>query len=266
VIVAGMALGGIRVQRRHPFTLALIARMSVPPPAALVPAIDGLVRSLVGAGVWAKLDMLKIQAVHDEQAARLNWISSDYTSTAVNSPTFTAYRGFNGNGTPSYMNTGFNPGAAIGAKFVRDSASLGLWSLTNSSNVVNDMGNWNGGWGASIQARWSEGVFTVAANSGVLANDPSDTSLGFFSWSRSNSTNVEKYKNATLVRTEAKDSSPVHNMPIYLGAINFNNSATSFGARQYACVFAGGALSQSEQSATYTALYSYLSHPAVGAV
>jgi hypothetical protein len=240
--------------------------MSVPPPAALVPAIDGLVRSLVGAGVWAKLDMLKIQAVHDEQAARLNWISSDYTSTAVNSPTFTAYRGFNGNGTTSYINTGFNPGAAIGAKFIRDSAFLGLWSLTNSSNVVNDMGNWNGGWGASIQARWSDGVFTVAANSGVLANDPSDTSLGFFSWSRTNSNTLDKYFNDNLVRTQTSWSSILHNMPIYLGALNFNNSPTSFGARQYACVCSGGAVTQPVQAALYAALHTYLSHPAVGAV
>ena len=249
-----------------PQTQSLIARMSVAPSAARVRVIDTLVRALVAAGVWPKLDALYLLAAHHEQAARLNWVSAAHTMTAVNSPTFTVDRGFNGNGTTSYMNTTFNPGAAAGAKFVRDSAFLGIWSLTNSSNAINDIGHWNGAVGAAIQARIAGNIFSVAANSGVLTGDPSLTSVGFFAWSRTNATTVDKYVNDALVRTQTSASAAVNNIPFYLGALNQNGAPQQVNTRQYACVLIGDGFRMEEEAATYSALRSYLSHPTVGAV
>ena len=244
----------------------LIVRMTVKPTAARVRVIDTLMRALLTAGVWPKLDALYLLAAHHEQAARLNWVSAAHTMTAVNSPTFTVDRGFNGNGTTSYMNTTFDPGAAAGAKFVRDSAFLGIWSLTDSSNAINDIGNWNGAWGAAVQARIAGNRFSVAANSGVLTADTSLTSVGFFAWSRTNATTVDKYFNDSLVRRETSASSPVNTLPFYLGALNQNGAPQQVNTRQYACAVAGGALTQIEQAVLYTALRSYLSHPTIGAV
>jgi len=249
-----------------PQTGALVARMSLAPTAARVQAIDTLVRALLAAGIWAKLDALYLMAAHDEQAARLNWVSAAYTMTAVNSPTFTVDRGFNGNGTTSYLDTTFNPVAAAGAKFVRDSAFLGIWSLTESAINSNDIGTFNGATGATIHARLTSNLFNGFANGGALVADASPTSRGFFAWSRPNASTADKYINGVRTRTLATTSTALNNLPFYVGGINQSGTISGLNPRQYACVVIGGALSLEEVAALYAALRSYLSHPTIGAV
>jgi len=247
-------------------TRALVARMSVVPTAARMQAIDILVRALIAAYIWAKLDALWMLAAHDEQAARLNWVSAAYTMTAVNSPTFTVDRGFNGNGTTSYMDTTFNPAVAAGAKFERDSAFLGIWSLTESAINSNDIGAFNGSTGASVHARLSNNLFNGFANGGALVADASPTSRGFFAWSRPNASTADKFINDVRTRTVATTSAALNNLPFYVGGINLNGTINVPNPRQYACVVIGGALSVEEEAVLYAALRSYLSHPGVGAV
>jgi hypothetical protein len=89
-------------------TRALVARMSVAPTPARVSLINRVVRDLKNAGLWSspKLEGLYVFAAHDAQAARLNWLGSDSAST-VNGPTFTADRGYQGNGVDSYLQSGY---------------------------------------------------------------------------------------------------------------------------------------------------------------
>ena len=249
-----------------PQTRALVARMSVVPTAALVQAIDTPVRTLLAAGIWQKLDVLKLYAANDEQAGRLNWVSANYTSIAVNSPTFTPYRGFNGNGTTSYLDETFNPVTAVGAKYQRDSAFLGIWSLTDSAINSNDIGAFNGSTGASIHARLSNNLFNGFANGGALTADASPTSRGFFAWSRPNASTADKFINDVRTRTVATTSAALNNLPFYVGGINQNGAISGLNPRQYACVVIGGALSPEEVAVLYSAIRAYLSHPAVGAV
>ncbi len=95
-----------------PEAAALLSRMTVTPSTARKQLIDALIATLVGAGIWAKLDALYLLAAHDAQAARLNWIADRYNLTAVNSPTFTTDRGYAGTGAAMYLDTGFNPATA----------------------------------------------------------------------------------------------------------------------------------------------------------
>ncbi|MFG1464231.1 hypothetical protein V5F77_15175 [Xanthobacter sp. DSM 24535] len=72
-------------QRGRPLaveTAALLARMSVPPAAARKAQLDGLVQTLLAAGIWTKLDAFYILAAHDAQAARLNLVP--WTGTVTN--------------------------------------------------------------------------------------------------------------------------------------------------------------------------------------
>ena len=55
--------------------------------------------------------MLKVQAAHSSQAALLNWVSTSYPSSTVNSPTFTTDRGYAGDGVSSYVASGYVPSA-----------------------------------------------------------------------------------------------------------------------------------------------------------
>lgn len=84
-------------------TTTLLAQMAVQPTTAQVTTIDTLIASLKSAGVWDKLDRLFMLNLHTSQASLLDWRNPTNTGTAVNSPTFTAYSGFTGNGSSSYV-------------------------------------------------------------------------------------------------------------------------------------------------------------------
>ena len=240
--------------------------MTVQPSKSRKALADRLIRTLITAGIWPKLDVLQIYAAHDEQAARLNWVSASYTATAVNSPTFTVGRGFNGNGTTSYLDTTFNPVTAVGAKYLRDSAFLGIWPLTDSAINANDVGTFNGSTGANLAARLTGNLFNGFANGGALTADTSPTSRGFFAWSRPNSSTADKFINDTRVRTQASASVAMNSLSFYVGGINQNGAFSGPNPRQYACVVIGGALSVAEVAVLYAAIRAYLSHPSVGAV
>ncbi len=71
-----------RGQPPAPETAGLLARMSVPPSPARRTQIDTLVKTLLAAGLWTKLDALYLTAAHDAQAARLNLVP--WTGTVTN--------------------------------------------------------------------------------------------------------------------------------------------------------------------------------------
>ena len=52
------------------------------------------------------MEGLWVTAAADAQAGRQNWVQDAYNLTTVKSPTFTADRGYQGNGTTSYLWTG----------------------------------------------------------------------------------------------------------------------------------------------------------------
>ena len=63
--------------------------------------------------------MLKVQAAHSSQAALLNWVSTSYPSSTVNSPTFTTDRGYAGDGVSSYVASGYVPKALTQTGYLR---------------------------------------------------------------------------------------------------------------------------------------------------
>jgi hypothetical protein len=87
-------------------TTALLARMDVQPSAALAALINTTILSLKTSGTWEKLDALYFRNVHTSQVACLNWISTLYNSTLVNSPTFIEKTGVLIE-TAKYIDTGF---------------------------------------------------------------------------------------------------------------------------------------------------------------
>src|SRR5262249_57621708 len=73
--------------------------------------VDRLIFDLKAANVWAGLDRLWLFAAENSQQALIDLVARA-GATAVNSPTFTATRGWQGNGTSSYLHSHFNPPTA----------------------------------------------------------------------------------------------------------------------------------------------------------
>lgn len=259
----GLGLGGLTrgSAKAYVFTnaeaAALVARFTTQPNGARKLLIDTLVGSLKSAGVWSKLDAFYMLAAADSQAARLNWIADQYNLTAVNSPTFEADRGYTGNASSSYLDTGFNPATASNPKFVLNSGHVGVYSRTdNSTSTYFDIGNAN----ARLNARSStanalRGALNDATNGNFGANP---TSIGHFALNRSAAGARQGYGSGSLLGSDTVASTAVGNE-----AFSILRGSTVYSGRQIATGHFGQSLSGTEVGNLSAAITAYLQ--AVGA-
>ncbi len=241
---------------------SLVARFTTPATNARKALIDTCIGALKTAGVWSKLDALYLFAAADAQAARQNWIQDLYNATAVSSPTFTADRGYAGDGAASYVDSNFNPSTASGPKFVRDSAYFGIWSRTVASTGGSVAGYFNGTNGVTRAPR--DGSNNTSGRANQAASDISVSGAytdgsGLFGVARSGASAVRVSRNGADQLTGTTASTAVAN-----GTLRFGNFGTSsYNTLQFASGLIGSNLTVTEESAAYTALLTYLT--AVGA-
>lgn len=244
---------------RDPATIALIARMSVVPSDTRAALIDTLVRSLKDAGVWAKLDLLYLLAAHDAQAARLNWVSTSYALAAVNSPGFTADRGYAGDGTTSYLDTGFQPGVSAGSKAAQNSLHLGGWSLGNADPSGADAGG-----GTLYLIPRSSGNLTSRCNDTATATVAVGNAMGHSLISRTGSAGYSRYRDAASLGDATAASSAPSAQSLLVCARNSATVPVNYSSRRVAAVSCGSGLGAGEVAALKAALGVYLT--ALGAV
>lgn len=244
---------------------ALFAAMTTPPTTARKILIDAAIVALKAAGVWSLLDCLWMMAAADSQAALLNWVKpSAFTLTPVNSPAFTADRGYQGNGTSSYLNTGFQPSTAVSPQYALNSAHASVWSLTNSAADVTDLGV--NGSTASIRIDIKRAANTILGRDNDATNMSAAVadSLGYFFIGRSTSAarRIRKATAQVIADTAASVSLPNNN--VYICAINSAGVSANFSSRQIASASLGGNLSDAQSDSLQGVLQTYLQ--AVGAV
>lgn len=246
-----------------PEALALFARFTTPPTTARKTLINNLIVSLLASGVWAKLDALYLMAAADSQAARRNWVADLFNLTAASGPTFTADRGYQGDGASSYLQTGYNLSSG-GGKFAQNSAMLGVWVRTENNAIYTDIGAGTvGGGGSYVVLRSRDGgnlvSFTNVSGVGVSSVAVA-TSVGFSAYSRTGASTVSLYKNGShaLADTKASVGLPSANLTVLA-----REGAVQFSANQVSAALFGSGLTDTEELATYNALNTYLT--AIGA-
>tara|TARA_R100000030_G_scaffold14715_1_gene9675 strand:- start:62 stop:907 length:846 start_codon:yes stop_codon:yes gene_type:complete len=95
---------------------------------------DLLIRELKVAGVWDKLDVFYVFATGNSPLATLNWINpSAHRATLHSSPSFVATKGFEGDGSSSYLSLNYNP-STNATNYTQNNASVGVY--TNGDNNV----------------------------------------------------------------------------------------------------------------------------------
>ncbi|WP_371346454.1 hypothetical protein [Ancylobacter sp. IITR112] len=265
----------IRRASSSPFELEaldLFDRFTTPPTYERKLLINSLIRSLKTAGVWAKLDALYLLAAANAQAARLNWCGTNYTISSVNSPAFTADRGYAGNGSSAYLSTGFNAFTAAGAKFLQDTAHVSIWDLTNraAASASIEVGLFNGSsYQNHINTRYTGNVALGRVNQGLTAAmQPSVTSSsGYYVISRTGATAQAMYKDGALLASNSSASVALSNandfIPLLLGK-TVGGPLVNPSSDQLAAASIGGGLTSDDQAALYSAISTYLT--AVGAI
>lgn len=240
----------------------LISAMNVAPDSTRQALISSLWATVYG--LKDKLDAFYVFAAHDKQATYLNWLGQQYPAFWVESPTantFTANVGYLSGTNNNFMLSDFSP-SEVGAKYSKDDAMLGFWSVTaNTQSQVDAFA------GAGVSATNAQdyvnaysGAARINASSGGVGTAPTD-STGLFIAQRTNSTTVSLYRNTALVAQSAAASST-----------DLANENMSFGSyaggtrsqRQLGAAFIGKSLTSGEMSSLYTALQTYLT--AIGAI
>jgi hypothetical protein len=238
------------ITARVPEADLLIDYMTVRPQGNRAFLISDTIRRLKAADIWAKLDVLWMLAAHDAQAARLNWKApASFACTAVNSPTFTADRGYAGNGSSSYLNTGWNP-ATNGVNYTLNNASLGGWPRSTLNNGL--IGAFNGTNGGHIF------VGGIRVNDSTYGNPVPSSSAGLLVAVRTASNSRNGYTNGVEQTANGATSVSIYSGHLYIGVLNESGVPAFYSSTQIAAGFAGAAMSAAEHAALYRVLQAYM--------
>ena len=251
-----------------PEAQSLFSRFTNQPSGATKIAINRCIGRLISTGVWPKLDVVRAYAAQDQQSALLNWVSTSYTATAADAPTFTPFIGYTGNGTSSYLDEGFNPITAVSPKYVQNSGHISFWDLTaRAADTTSQMGMRVSTTTQSvINTRFTGNsayarINTAggAVNSGVLTN------TGHYIANRTDSVTLNLKKNgATIASSGAIASVAPPNANVFSLARNFGGVAETWSSDTVGFITIGGGLTDSDAANLYSAIYGYMTD--VGAV
>lgn len=150
-----------------------------------------LVGRVIDAGVWEELALFYVNAMHHEQAARVNLIDpGTYDLTAVNSPAFDAFEGWTGNGSSAYLTAGVGWSTIL--TDTTDS-HFGAWMLTAASNE-NPVGQASGSSRIVMNPLSSGGSFSGRlGTTGSPVLHPVSTGIGHFAVDRPNGSEIIGY-------------------------------------------------------------------------
>lgn len=258
--LSGSARAVVLSHGYDPVAQAYFARFATPPSSAWRNLVNTYIVGMRQIGVLSILDATWIIASVDSQSAGLNLVSSSYTLSPVNAPTFTPYRGYAGNGTSSYLNTNFTPSTATNPHFTLNSGHFGLWSrtagsvveLNGSVNLLLSLNNSN-----SLVWRTNSGTSDTATNTDgsgdFIANRTGPLAGASFT-----------YRNgAQLAPTSQTGASGiVDTQNIFIGARDVGGAA-SFSSRQWAMASLGAGLTDTQIAAFYALKRQFLA--AIGA-
>lgn len=235
----------------------LFAAMSVQPDSTRKALINTTILALKSAGIWMLLDECWFLAAHDAQTSLLGWKRYKNCS-AVNSPAFTADRGYTSDGATSYLDTAFSP-ASHGINFALNSSSLGVYIRTQSGAGANlvDIGITNAN--TAYVAAWN-----ASGNTITRINEATDTSVantnttGLLVGRRTASNATSIYRNGSSIVTGAISSVALPSGNIYICCRNQVGTAALFTQRQYAFAFVAASLSAQQQADLYTIVQAYM--------
>jgi hypothetical protein len=239
------------------------------PSASVQAAQLAMVNSLVDAGVWDELDVLYIFAAHTNGGgeALINWKApGTNNATAYNTPAFEAYKGFTGNGSNAYIDTGYNP-STEGDKYTLNDCGFGLWIQNNIDETSYPMGCRDGSTYILFRPRASNVAQVRCNTSGSMTWSENDSNA-FFHVNRTANNAYAGYRNNNEEQTDTDAATTVPSQNVYALAYNLNGSPSGYSNHQLSALFLGGAMDNTQRAALYNALNTYLTAvepPAPGA-
>jgi hypothetical protein len=239
------------------------------PNSSVASAQNTMVESLVNSGVWAKLDVFYVLAGHTNGAGEslINWLNpGTFDATAVNSPTFTAFEGFAGDGATSYIDLNYNP-AANGINYSQDDAVMGLYNRSDNAAAGGNMGVFDGTGDYLINTRNATNNAAARINDDITLVVANANGQGMYFINRSASNVREYYKNKSIIANDSQASSGINSSNVFALALN-NNSGTAinFKTDQLSMLVVGGCLTQTDVNNFTDAFEGYMDSQGKGVI
>lgn len=239
---------------------AIFDAMTTPPSDARKALINTAVVALKNGGLWSKLSSLQVYAAADNQAARVDWANPARVAVAVNSPTFTANRGFTGDGATSYIDTQFS---SVGdANWT--SATSGMFGGRVNGVPALETGSMCGNSRNQINPHVSGAMTCSVQNANSSGSDTTTPAVAprYLFTRRSASTDFDiLLDNAGTVQVpvnKVRSGTAYVNDNMLVCARNSGGSASAFSARQYSMFVAGAPLTNGEFQTLVTAMEAYM--------
>jgi hypothetical protein len=199
---------------------------------------------------------LYVHSAGSDQAGRVNWIAPGTdTLSKVNAPTFTAYRGFAGNGSNAVLNSVFAPSVDGGTIYTLNDACMFFWSRSDIDESKGVCGTRVTG-SARLHPRQSGSAFYELNGAGFINVANTDGS-GFFMVQRRASNDVRLWRNGVQLLSSTSASTALPS-----SVFKVLSDGLSFCARE-ASIFGCGAGLVGNELALYNAFLAY--QQAVGA-
>jgi len=245
------------LNRLCPEVKALLAAYISAPSQTYINALNRMVVGLKAAGIWSRLDVFAVHATNTAYNGCVSASNPTKVFTQTNAPTFTAYKGFTGDGVTAHLDYPNNLSTLVS----QDDTTMFVYCLTNVSGGTNagDIGG-VGSQGTSLNSRIS-GSMGVRSNATTadLVVLPSATSIGLSAWSRDNSANFSPYKDGVALGTTTQASTGVSS-----GRLGVLRQAGGYSSRQIAISGVGQSLTASQHASLYTLTNAFLT--AIGAI
>ena len=265
-MLARRILAAARITSLDPDAQILIDAMSVSPPMNRAVLISDHIITKKDIGSWQESDIYYMMAAHHEQVSRLNWKSpGNFTLTANGDITFTVDRGWQGDGSTGYLDTGWIP-ATHGVNYTLNDASFGVYSRTDTQTFNEiDIGAFqSAGIRSFLQIRNTENQTRYNVHVGSNVRSPLESVMDGRRLSvarRTGEANSQALKNGTILDSSTEASTGMPNVAFWIGAANGSGAPAS---NQYASAFTAAAMSEPQHADLYAAMQNgYLA--AVGA-
>jgi hypothetical protein len=219
--------------------------------------VDNLLVGLKTYNIWPKLDRLWPFAAENTQSALID-VKTLSVATPLNFPSFTTDRGYTGNGSNAYIDTGYNL-ASSSVNYTRDSACVFAWSNTAGGGAAPLFGLLTAMENLRLYPQFTgDGNTYFAINSSGAGDHISGITdvIGLWSINRdaASGTNCEKlYVNGSNVGGLSVASAPLVNTNLLALA---EGGAAS--AKQICCLGIAASLTPTEQGNLNTLLRTYM--------
>ena len=208
-------------------------------------AINTFYLGLKSDGIYTKIKAMYLPIWGSAVSSKWNMINNRTYDISFSTGWTYSSSGITGNGTSSFANTFLNPNV-----MAQNSIHGSIYSRTDANALYCDFGSNNGN-AFDLLIRYL-GNSLIYVNSTTNSQVSSSTSRGFYQINRVINTLQKLFRNGTSILNAAVNSVSPANLPISIGAENFNGTNYSYSARQYAFASFGDGLTDAEASNFYT--------------